>query len=80
MACHEELYFGGWKKGNSADEVWKGTQLRGCKFVSVAIKLGRKRKVRVESFVVLVAFDVEDFWSYGVRLKEKERLREDIVL
>jgi hypothetical protein len=24
-ACHEELYFGGWKKGNAADEVWKGT-------------------------------------------------------
>ena len=59
MACHEELGFGGWKKGNTADEIWKGSQLRGCKFVSVAVELGRKRKVRVGSFVVLVAFDVE---------------------
>ena len=58
MACHEKLNFGGWKKGNAADEVWKGTQLRGCKFVGVAVELGRKRKVRVGSVVVLVAFDV----------------------
>ena len=80
MACHEKLYFGGWKKGNAADEAWKGTQLRGCKFVGVAVELGRKRKVRVGSFVVLVAFDVEDFGSYGVCSKEKESLRKDIVL
>jgi hypothetical protein len=43
LACHEELYFGVWKKGNAVDEVWKGTQLGGCKFVSVAVELGRKR-------------------------------------
>jgi hypothetical protein len=43
LACHEELYFGGPKQGNVADEVWKGTQLGGWKFVSVAVELGRKR-------------------------------------
>jgi hypothetical protein len=43
LVCYKELYLGGWEKRNSTDEVGKGAQLGGYKFVGVTVELGWKR-------------------------------------
>jgi hypothetical protein len=68
LACHEELYLGGWEKGNVTDEVWKAAQFGSCKFVGIAVELGWEGLVCIRSFVVLMALDVKNYRSDGVRL------------